>query len=266
MQKNETKIKSKIKSKIYFVFHFLILPLRIFLILLKKNQFLNMKITFLFILLNFIFSILSAQNDDNEKKATIYGNPKDPKVIKQAEELESRGFKVEISEKRPNPLLNGKDKRMQKRYENKPLPAFQFKDINGKKINSQDLKGKFVHVYFWDIGNETSIEKFEELNKLKEKYEEKNMVFLAFVSDKKEKLNKILNKNKFQYTIIPDASKYFKELGIRTSEVVSFFVDEQGIVKTVVDNINMILDPKTFKPTQNNYIFYVEIIDNLMKK
>lgn len=115
---------------------------------------------------------------------------------------------------------------------NKPAPAFAFKDINGKLYSLPDLKGKIVVLNFWYTQCGGCIMEMPDLNGLKQSYSDKNVVFLAITFDDSNKINAFLTKNKFDYTIIPNAKKVctdYKLFGYPTSVV----IDQNGIVKFV---------------------------------
>ncbi len=83
-------------------------------------------------------------------------------------------------------------------------PDFSTKDIYGNPINLSDLKDKIVVLNFWFTSCKPCINEIPELNKIKEKYKNKNVIFLAITFDNKEKITTFLSKNKFNYNIISD--------------------------------------------------------------
>ncbi|MBC8111723.1 MAG: redoxin domain-containing protein [Verrucomicrobia bacterium] len=94
-------------------------------------------------------------------KLTIRGNPQDSTVIKRKQDLEKKGFEVEISNKTALEMfLESGDQVFRKAHLNKPLPDFELKDMNGKIISSKDLKGKFVHINFWSVTCVPCIQEF----------------------------------------------------------------------------------------------------------
>ncbi len=88
---------------------------------------------------------------------------------------------------------------------NQTAISFSTTDISGKKYSLESCKGKVVVMNFWFIGCYPCIKEIPKLNKLVNKYQGKNVLFLAFALDKKERLLPFLNKNHFNYTIIPES-------------------------------------------------------------
>ena len=85
-------------------------------------------------------------------------------------------------------------------------PEFESNLLNGKKISSNEFKGKVRVLNFWFTGCGPCKQEIPELNELVKKYKSKNVVFLAFALDKdKQLLNKYLKQNPFNYDIIPDS-------------------------------------------------------------
>ncbi len=121
-------------------------------------------------------------------------------------------------------------------FSNKPLPAFSLTDINGNKISSDDLSGKIVHINFWSAANLPSIAEFPQLNKLKSKYENQNVLFIAIAPENKTIITQLLDKQPFHYLIIPDAGNFIKSLNI-VNYPKNLIVDKNGIVRKVTEGV-----------------------------
>jgi peroxiredoxin len=121
-------------------------------------------------------------------------------------------------------------------FTNKPLPAFSLTDINGNKIRSEDLSGKVVHINFWSTANFPSIAEFPQLNKLKNKYETQDVIFIAMAPENRDIITQVLGKQPLHYLLIPDAGAYIKSLSI-TNYPKNLFVDKNGIVRKVTEGV-----------------------------
>ncbi len=113
----------------------------------------------------------------------------------------------------------------------KPMPELNsITDINGTQWTNENLKGKVVAINFWFEACKPCILEIPELNKIVEKYKDKDVVFLAFALDKKEEVQSFLTKREFKYHQIPDAK------GLKDKFEVSGFpshivVDKKGVVQ-----------------------------------
>ena len=124
-------------------------------------------------------------NANNELKAA---------VLKPATEAE----KKEIKEGQAK--MNKRSERVGKYAQH-----FDVTDINGNKYSLEELKGKIIVMNFWFVECKPCIMEMPDLNKLVEKYKEKEVVFLGFATNKTPKLNSFLSKKEFKYNIIPES-------------------------------------------------------------
>ncbi len=82
---------------------------------------------------------------------------------------------------------------------------FSVKDIQESEYSLENQMGKVIVMNFWFIACGPCVAEMPELNKLVESYKGKEIVFLGFANDKKEKLIPFLKKKPFDYTIIPES-------------------------------------------------------------
>lgn len=69
----------------------------------------------------------------------------------------------------------------------KNLSKFKFKNTNGEEERLVQFKGKYIFIYFWTARCKTCVKQFKDLDKLKKKFADKNIAFVAISIDKKEK-------------------------------------------------------------------------------
>ena len=127
-------------------------------------------------------------NSENEIKAYLLRELSD-KEMKSVEEL--RDTKEPAHKK--SPLVG------------KKAPPFVVNDLNGNTYSLEDLKGMIVVLNFWFIACKPCVIEIPELNNLVEKYAEKEVVFLAITFDKKATLDDFLQKQNFEYAVIPNS-------------------------------------------------------------
>ena len=89
----------------------------------------------------------------------------------------------------------------------KEAKPFFLKDIYGKKYSLKDLKGKVVVINFWFVECKPCVMEIPELNKIVEKYKDKNVVFLGLATNEKPKIKDFLKKQKFNYNIIAESKE-----------------------------------------------------------
>ena len=83
------------------------------------------------------------------------------------------------------------------------ITLFNTSDINGKKVNMKDMKGKVVVLNFWFINCPHCRAEIPELNKLVDSFKTNDkVVFIAVALDDKQSLENFLEQSPFQYTII----------------------------------------------------------------
>ena len=125
------------------------------------------------------------------------------------------------------------------KMEGKELPDFNFTDLNGVVYNKAATNGKILILKCWFIHCVTCVKEFPELNQLVKDYrKDKNVIFLSLASDNKNDLIDFLKKKQFNYAVIPNSDMYMKQsLGVQ-SYPTHLFVDENGKIQKVVNNVD----------------------------
>lgn len=86
-------------------------------------------------------------------------------------------------------------------------PAFNVTDLNGTSYSNENLKGKVTVLNFWFIECKPCVMEMPDLNKLAQKYEGKEVVFLGIATNKEAPLKEFLAKTPFRYHIVADGRK-----------------------------------------------------------
>lgn len=85
-------------------------------------------------------------------------------------------------------------------------PEFSVKTLDGKTLNSKDLKGKVVVLTFWFIGCPACLDMEPKLNAFKARFAGRDdVVFIAMTPDNAASVKKYLAKEKFDYLQAADA-------------------------------------------------------------
>lgn len=126
--------------------------------------------------------------------------------------------------------------------EGKPLPKFNFVDLEGNPYNEEITNGKIVVVKFWFIRCQKCIEEMPDLNKLVDQYKgRKDIVFMSLAFDTKEPLVKFLKKVKFKYPVIPNQRDYIVEDLNITGFPTHMIINKKGLIVKVVDSYKEIV-------------------------
>lgn len=148
-------------------------------------------------------------------------------VLRKATELEkSKMMRMETNSDMPEKSdLMGKQ----------ALP-FSVTDINGKYYSLESLKGKVIVINFWFVECKPCVMEIPELNKLVEKYENKNVVFLGLAINEKDKIDKFLKTNQYKYNIVPAAKDVVGTYGV-TSFPMHMVIDKNSIITFAVNGL-----------------------------
>lgn len=103
-------------------------------------------------------------------------------------------------------------------------------DMDGKPVNLSDMKGSVVAINFWFIGCKPCIMEMPELNDIVEKFEGKNVKFIAIALDSKASLKAFEEKREFNYNIIPDGRSVAQSYDI-TGYPTHCIVDQDGKIQ-----------------------------------
>lgn len=84
-------------------------------------------------------------------------------------------------------------------------PDFTAQSMDGKQVNLSDLQGKVVVLTFWSTKCAICHSEIPKLNKVAERYKDKDVVFLAATMENQVKLEPYLRKNRFDFNILPNS-------------------------------------------------------------
>lgn len=137
-------------------------------------------------------------------------------------------------------LVRLTEEQIKQRDENAPRPKessffktgtafrkFKLKDMEGRKYNLHDLKGKVVVINFWFINCPPCKMEIPHLNKLVKEFSPGEVVFLAVALDNYEELRSFLKTTPFEYNII-DGGRFFAEDNGVTSYPTHVVLDKEG--------------------------------------
>ena len=149
--------------------------------------------------------------------------------------------------------LQKKDKKNRSKLTERTITDLLLTDISGKQYTSESMAGKMVFINFWFTKCAPCIKEMPDLNKLKQKYGDENVLYFAITYDKIDLVEKFLTREKLDFTIIPNDQKTIDALGI-TFYPTNMLLDQNGKVLFVSE---------LFNPKSNNGL---NEIDKLIKK
>lgn len=148
-------------------------------------------------------------NDQREPKALVFE--------KATEKQKTQ--KIEAFEKYP-----GGDFKLKE-----TLPNFSLADLEGNQVTLDELKGDYVLLNFWFVGCKPCIMEMPELNEIVEEFEPQGIHFLAIGLDNADRTEAFLEKQPFNYTLLPNGRMVAAALGIR-SYPTHLLLDRKGKV------------------------------------
>jgi len=95
--------------------------------------------------------------------------------------------------------------------ESKPVPKFSFQALNGKIYTNENCKGKFIVLDCWFVGCSACVKDMPEINKLVEKYNDNDIVFIGLARSSEESVKKFLDRVKLKYTVVPNVRSFLED-------------------------------------------------------
>jgi len=112
----------------------------------------------------------------------------------------------------------------------KKFDSFSATDMNGKLVDTKQLKGKVLVVNFWFTTCPPCKAERPYLNKIVDDYKsDSNVVFIAIALDQKEQLELYLKEYEFKYNVIPAGKKIADSYDIKGYPT-QVIVDKEGKV------------------------------------
>ena len=105
-----------------------------------------------------------------------------------------------------------------KNFQGKFFPDFSFTDLNNDLYTSENVRNKTIILKTWFINCKPCLAEFPELNRLVDKYKNRDdLLFISLSLDTRESLKQFLSKTKFNYIVIPEQRELItKTLGLKS--------------------------------------------------
>lgn len=119
--------------------------------------------------------------------------------------------------------------------EGTPFPFVGFTDINGRVYDSLNTRGKILVLKFWFIHCVPCVQEMPELNVLVEKYQDrKDVLFLSFAFDPREKLVDFMQKTRFKYAVLPVSEQFINNDAGVGGYPTHMVLDRAGIIYKIL--------------------------------
>jgi peroxiredoxin len=124
------------------------------------------------------------------------------------------------------------DEKNRKKLKKSALYELTLTDIKGEVHTLETLKDKIIVIDFWFINCGSCIKEIPDLNKLKAEFEMEDIEWFAVTYDPKEKVERFLERMKFDYTIVPDSKHLTARFDIRFYPTTLIIDEDRKIVYT----------------------------------
>lgn len=122
--------------------------------------------------------------------------------------------------------------------EGRPLPGYNFTDINGKTYTPASTRGKIVVLKCWYTHCVACVEEFPECNKLVEENKaNKDVLFVSLAFDTKQQLAEFVKIKPFKYAVVPGMEDYMNNKLAISEYPTQLLIDKTGKIVKVVNNI-----------------------------
>jgi thiol-disulfide isomerase/thioredoxin len=168
--------------------------------------------------------------------ATVYRQDEAWKIIKEFyrkrtgslngyEQFEEKVKRLESAKRREKIIA-------QRIKQPKDTIPFNLKDINGKLINFEELKGKIIMVNAWGTWCEPCVIEMPELQKLYKKYaNDKDVAILTIAEDDLKNVQKFMTEKKYDFPVMM-GENYFAQVGINVFPT-TWFIDKTGKISYI---------------------------------
>jgi peroxiredoxin len=173
-------------------------------------------------------------------KETIIFKDENGEIIDKYEFFERGGFSGD-KDKYEETVVNGKTieiKLKKNLRENLPFSDFTATTIDGKTIDTKQLRGKVLVIDFWFISCKGCVDEIPILNKVAAKFKgNENVVFLAMTFDEAERVTKFLKKKPFNFQHITGENTFVETYKYDEAFPVNIIVGKDGTIVRWQDGI-----------------------------
>lgn len=144
-------------------------------------------------------------------------------------------------------------------FKGKELPEFELSTLNGKKLNSESLKGKPTVINFWFSNCLPCIEEMPLLNKIKSELGN-DINFISITFQNQNEVNEFLKTNEFDFTHLIESEEYLKNFGFFTYP--KTLILDKGLIIIGIEK----MIPKDLENEKQNKKEFITRITNQLTK
>lgn len=112
-------------------------------------------------------------------------------------------------------------------------PDFTVKTIDGETLSLEQLQGKVIVINFWFESCAPCIAELPALNRLREEYKSKDVVFIAFGKDDSQTIKDFLKRRDFKYLQVSSDYDITQEYCILAGWPTNMVLDKEGILRKI---------------------------------
>lgn len=124
------------------------------------------------------------------------------------------------------------DEKNRKKLKKSVLDDLVMVDIYGNQHDFESIGNKIIVLDFWFTTCAPCIKEMPEMNKLKEEFGTNNVAWFGVTYDNKEKVNRLLSKVQFDFTIVPNSQHLVDRFGIKFFPTTLIIDENRKIVYT----------------------------------
>lgn len=125
-----------------------------------------------------------------------------------------------------------------KRFIGQPLPPFTLRDLHGRVVTSQGLRGQPLVLNLWFTTCAGCVQEMPALNQAQASASNKGITFLALTYESAEKVRDFLRKRAFTFQHLPAARTYCEVF--TQAYPLTIFVDRQGLIQAIQPGLPVI--------------------------
>jgi len=124
------------------------------------------------------------------------------------------------------------DEKNRKKLKKSVIDDLIMVDIDGNQHDFESIGSKIIVLDFWFTTCAPCIKEMPEMNKLKEEFGTNNVAWFGVTYDNKEKINRLLSKVQFDFTIVPNSQHLVDRFGIKFFPTTLIIDENRKIVYT----------------------------------
>jgi thiol-disulfide isomerase/thioredoxin len=124
------------------------------------------------------------------------------------------------------------DEKNRKNLKRSAIDGIVMTDIDGNQHDFESIGNKIIVLDFWFTTCAPCIKEMPEMNKLKEEYGTNNVAWFGVTYDDKEKVNRLLSKVQFDFTIVPNSQHLVDRFGIKFFPTTLIIDENRKVVYT----------------------------------